>query len=700
MKTTLNDILDLLTIWDNQLNALLPHKVAIGSHLCVWWHCNKCGYSYEREVQNQVRIYRQRGFTNICPICRGKRIVPEYNSLKACYPDIVEAEWDYEKNSVAPDKIAPHTNKKVWWVCSNGHSYSSSPNNKLNGGGDCPFCSHQKVSPETSLLATYPEIAKEWHPSLNNCGPEDIFPQSNVEVWWKCSVCGNEFKKKVYQRVQSPFGCKECNKGRQTSISEQLVYNFLTQYFPDAINTYKIDRNTDIDVFLPSVNIGVEYDGARYHKSKLDKDIAKTKRIISHGIDLIRIRENGCPQLSVDGCVCIETDDTPVSLELKLPILLETISKVVHKEFILKDFDFQSILRRLKAEFSTVPYDKSLEAYIEKLKLEGKSLVALWDTEKNRTLTPRHVTTKSAIEVYWLCPNDASHKGWLAPIHSVVNGYGCKVCSNRQRYTTEDWIIEARKIHGDKYDYSQSQYIDASTPIDIICSVHGIFSTPAGQHLAGRGCPYCAGQSFHPKDAVTEAYPELAKEWDIEKNISEYNVTPDKVSFHDTREFFWHCNFGKSHSYKATLWSRIKKKSKCAVCHGKQISYDTSLAYLDPKLASEWCVENDKTPEEVTPKSDYIALWKCPNPNHPPYKQKVEVRSRGTGCVYCSRYGKKHPKDYEDELRINHPHIKLLKPFVKTQERVTCKCEVCGHIWSPFPYNLLKGRGCPLCQIH
>ena len=136
----------------------------------------------------------------------------------------------------------------------------------------------------------------------------------------------------------------------------------------------------------------------------------------------------------------------------------------------------------------------------------------------------------------------------------------------------------------------------------------------------------------------------------------------------------------------------------CAVCHGKQISHDTCLASLNPKLASEWCAENDKTPEEVTPKSDYIALWKCPNPNHPPYKQKVEVRSRGTGCKYCTPKGHKHPKDYEDELRATHTHIKLLKPFVKTKERVTCKCEVCGHIWSPFPSNLLKSKGCPKCS--
>lgn len=76
----------------------------------------------------------------------------------------------------------------------------------------------------------------------------------------------------------------------------------------------------------------------------------------------------------------------------------------------------------------------------------------------------------------------------------------------------------------------------------------------------------------------------------------------------------------------------------------------------------------------------------------------MEVRSRGTGCVYCARRGKKHPKDYENELFIQHPYIKLLKPFTKTSVRVECKCEICGHTWMPFPYNLIKSKGCPKCN--
>lgn len=88
----LKDIDNLVKLWDNSLTKMLPDEITCGSHYVAWWHCDICGYSYPREVQNQVKIYRQRGTNNICPICRGKRVIPGFNSLKARHPDIVEAE--------------------------------------------------------------------------------------------------------------------------------------------------------------------------------------------------------------------------------------------------------------------------------------------------------------------------------------------------------------------------------------------------------------------------------------------------------------------------------------------------------------------------------------------------------------------------------------------------------------------------------
>lgn len=60
------------------------------------------------------------------------------------------------------------------------------------------------------------------------------------------------------------------------------------------------------------------------------------------------------------------------------------------------------------------------------------------------------------------------------------------------RKTKEVFIEEARKIHGDRYDYSKVKYKNNSTPITIICKEHGEYLQRPTQHLRGQGCPTCS----------------------------------------------------------------------------------------------------------------------------------------------------------------------------------------------------------------
>lgn len=63
-----------------------------------------------------------------------------------------------------------------------------------------------------------------------------------------------------------------------------------------------------------------------------------------------------------------------------------------------------------------------------------------------------------------------------------------------RRKTTEGFIIDAKRVHGDKYDYSKVEYINNSTKVCIICPVHGEFWQTPNKHLEGRGCPKCSGR--------------------------------------------------------------------------------------------------------------------------------------------------------------------------------------------------------------
>lgn len=63
-----------------------------------------------------------------------------------------------------------------------------------------------------------------------------------------------------------------------------------------------------------------------------------------------------------------------------------------------------------------------------------------------------------------------------------------------KRKTTEQFIAEAKAIHGDKYDYSKTVYKTGKEKVCIICPRHGVFWQRASDHLRGHKCPVCASE--------------------------------------------------------------------------------------------------------------------------------------------------------------------------------------------------------------
>ena len=60
-----------------------------------------------------------------------------------------------------------------------------------------------------------------------------------------------------------------------------------------------------------------------------------------------------------------------------------------------------------------------------------------------------------------------------------------------RRKTKEEFLIEAKKVNGDKYDYSKVEYKNNKTEVSIICPIHGEFKMRPYSHLSGQGCPKC-----------------------------------------------------------------------------------------------------------------------------------------------------------------------------------------------------------------
>ena len=88
------------------------------------------------------------------------------------------------------------------------------------------------------------------------------------------------------------------------------------------------------------------------------------------------------------------------------------------------------------------------------------------------------------------CPE---HGDFLQTPNEHLKGSGCPVCAKKKRRkTATQFIKEARKVHGNKYEYSKVEYKNGKTKVCIICPIHGEFWQAPIKHLMGaQGCPKC-----------------------------------------------------------------------------------------------------------------------------------------------------------------------------------------------------------------
>lgn len=186
--------------------ALLPEHVSPGSDLKVWWCCKKQPeHEWQASVSNRAK---GRG----CPEC-SNRLVSTRNSLANTHPQIA-AEWDHGKNrKLTPEQVVASSAQKVWWLCAvaDDHSWKTQVRVRTTSNG-CPFCSGRRLSKTSSLAALRPELAAEWHPSLNgDLTPESVIVGSTKRAWWQCSKNPEHVWESVIEkRGKGGRGCPYC----------------------------------------------------------------------------------------------------------------------------------------------------------------------------------------------------------------------------------------------------------------------------------------------------------------------------------------------------------------------------------------------------------------------------------------------------------------------------------------------------------
>lgn len=127
-------------------------------------------------------------------------------------------------------------------------------------------------------------------------------------------------------------------------------------------------------------------------------------------------------------------------------------------------------------------YEKSLEHKSKFLKKASEKHNNKYDYSK---IDYKNNSTKVKI----ICPIHGEFK--QAPAKHLSSN-GCPKCSGNEKNIDKNRFIEkAVEKHGTKYDYTNIDYKNYSTKIEIYCPKHGIFKQSPNLHCCGQGCPKC-----------------------------------------------------------------------------------------------------------------------------------------------------------------------------------------------------------------
>lgn len=129
-----------------------------------------------------------------------------------------------------------------------------------------------------------------------------------------------------------------------------------------------------------------------------------------------------------------------------------------------------------------MPKKMSHEEYVEKLKKQHPNLELL--SQYNGSNNQIIVRCKIHDYRYPTTPHRLNVSGCIKCYQATIG--------DRNRKTTEQFIKDAIKVHGDKYDYSKVEYKGNKIKVTIICPIHGEFDQTPNKHLGGQGCDKCA----------------------------------------------------------------------------------------------------------------------------------------------------------------------------------------------------------------
>jgi len=259
-----------------------------------------------------------------------------------------------------------------------------------------------------------------------------------------------------------------------------------------------------------------------------------------------------------------------------------------------------------------------------------------------------------------------------------------------RKKTTDEFIISAKKIHGNKYDYSLVEYINAKIKIKISCKKHGIFEQTPNNHLRSDGCPLCKkNKKVTLSEFIKRSKETHGNKYDYSQVVYINTKTKVKIICPEHGEF-------------EQQPEKHMKKNACPFCGGsnkKTLKIFTEISNIKHNNKYDYTntvYKNNSTKVEII----------CPY--HGVFVQNPSNHMKGSGCEKCSK--EKQERERENNIYsysyifIQKANIKfknMFKYYIDTytnyNTNMLMSCQVHG-LFEQRPDNHINSEyGCPFC---
>ena len=244
-----------------------------------------------------------------------------------------------------------------------------------------------------------------------------------------------------------------------SSFPQRIIFYFVSQYFPDAVQDFRpnwlkndeTNFNMEIDIWIPSKKIGIEYDGVVWHKEKNSRS-EKKFNLIKNAKEiekLITVLERGSILHTSPKHLNIQLQTTSSSKEAD-KFLLE-IEEAINEILGYLGVDTavhidDNILEKICSSDVVMVYSHNLKKGENDLETLRPDLAAEWDFDKNKFL-PSDITCGSGRTVWWKCKDCGF--SWSTRIQQRTNGKNsnCPNCKRKSNAKIKVKNIETKEVY-------------------------------------------------------------------------------------------------------------------------------------------------------------------------------------------------------------------------------------------------------------